>query len=70
MEQRVYTFASWLADSRLNERWCSLVDRAMPPFERGKPRDPDEARMLRGMAVPEALIEPATRQPPLSRRGL
>jgi hypothetical protein len=61
MALRRYTYRRWLADRAESEAWCATVDRAMPRFERVKPRDPDEASLLRAMGTPQSLIGP--RQP-------
>jgi len=35
------------------------VDRLLPPYERTRPRDPDEAKALRRRGVSERLIGPS-----------
>jgi hypothetical protein len=40
-------------------RRSAAVDRLFPPYERTRPRDPDEAEALRRRGVPERLIGPS-----------
>lgn len=66
MEIGVQTPPSWQEwlDGRASalER-VRLVDAAFPrPYKRERPRDPDEAKLLRARGVPEDLIGPARRR--------
>ncbi|HZO97026.1 MAG TPA: hypothetical protein VFB42_06605 [Gaiellaceae bacterium] len=57
MRKRI-TAEEWLAQRAEAERRSEAIDRLMPPYERKRPRDPDEARLLRRRGVPENLIGP------------
>lgn len=56
---RIRTHAQWLADRDANAAWMKLVDRALPEYERRRPRDPKEAELLRQRGTPERLIGPS-----------
>jgi hypothetical protein len=58
---RLRTYAQWRADRDANTAWIALVDRALPPYERRRPRDAEEAELLRQRGTPERLIGPIRR---------
>jgi hypothetical protein len=58
---RVRTYAQWRADRLANAAWIELVDRALPAYERRRPRDATEAELLRRRGTPERLIGPGRR---------
>jgi hypothetical protein len=58
---RVRTYAEWRADRLANAAWMELVDRALPAYERRRPRDAKEAELLRARGTPERLIGPSHR---------
>jgi hypothetical protein len=51
----------WLAQRPEAARRSAAVDRLMPPYERTRPRDPDEAALLRKRGVSERMIGPSAR---------
>ena len=55
---RVRTYAQWRADRLANAAWMELVERALPAYERRRPRDAKEAELLRQRGTPERLIGP------------
>jgi hypothetical protein len=58
MSTRRITYAEWQAERERMAAWVELVDRAMPEYQRRRPRDPEEAAILRRMGTPERLIGP------------
>jgi hypothetical protein len=58
---RLRTYAKWRADRDANTAWMALVDRALPAYERRRPRDAEEAELLRRRGTPEQLIGPIRR---------
>jgi hypothetical protein len=58
MAHPVITFQQWQADRSVARARADDVDRALPQCERTRPRDPDEARVLRSFGTPESLIGP------------
>lgn len=58
---RVRTYAQWRAERLTNAAWIELVDRALPAYERRRPRDAKEAELLRRRGTPERLIGPDRR---------
>ena len=56
---RFRTYAQWQADREANAAWMKLVDRALPTYERRRPRDAKEAELLRRRGTPERLIGPS-----------
>ena len=56
---RIRTYAQWRADRLTNAAWIEIVDRALPAYERRRPRDAEEAELLRRRGTPERLIGPA-----------
>jgi hypothetical protein len=56
---RFRTYAQWQADREANAAWIKLVDRALPTYERRRPRDVKEAELLRQRGTPERLIGPS-----------
>lgn len=55
----VRTYAQWRANRDANAAWIKLVDRALPTYERRRPRDAKEAELLRRRGTPERLIGPS-----------
>ena len=53
------TYEQWKADRAKTAAWAVSVDRALPAYERRRPRDPDEAQLLRLRGTPERLIGPS-----------
>lgn len=58
MKRTVISYRKWQADRSVARAWAEGVDRALPPYERTRPRDADEARVLRSFGTPERLIGP------------
>jgi hypothetical protein len=58
MTKKVRTFEEWQASRAANRAWAEKVRRALGPAVRTRPRDPDEARLLREAGTPERLIGP------------
>ncbi len=58
---RIRTYSQWRADREANTAWIALVDRALPPYKRRRPRDAEEAELLRQRGTPERLIGPIRR---------
>jgi hypothetical protein len=56
---RIRTYGQWKADREANAAWMKRVDRALPEYERRRPRDPKEADLLRRRGTPERLIGPS-----------
>jgi hypothetical protein len=53
------TWKQWLADREAALERVRIVDAAFGgPYRRERPRDPDEARLLRAIGTPEELIGP------------
>ncbi|MBA2460186.1 MAG: hypothetical protein H0V45_00210 [Actinobacteria bacterium] len=59
MNTRRRTYAQWRADRDVNAAWVKLVDRALPVYQRRRPRDAREAELLRQRGTPERLIGPS-----------
>ncbi len=59
MNTRIRTYAQWRADRETNATWIMRVDRALPPYERRRPRGAKEAELLRQRGTPERLIGPS-----------
>lgn len=52
-------WTEWEAGREAAERRLSRIARALPrPYRRERPRDPEEARLLRERGTPERLIGP------------
>ena len=58
MERPVRTYEAWQAERARNAAWVAQIERALGPYRRERPRDPDEARLLRKIGTPERLIGP------------
>src|SRR5207253_4569131 len=56
---RIRTYAQWRADRETNAAWIGRVDRALPAYERRRPRDAKEAELLRQRGTPERLMGPS-----------
>ncbi len=61
MTRRRRTYEEWRAERQQARAWVVLVDRAFGPYRRERPRDADEAELLRELGTPERLIGPARR---------
>ena len=59
MPERRRTYAEWQARRSRSESWAQQVLRALPTRQRERPRDPEEAALLRELGTPEELIGPA-----------
>jgi hypothetical protein len=59
MSIRRRTYEDWKADRARNAVWAAVVDRALPAYERRRPRDAAEAELLRLRGTPERLIGPS-----------
>lgn len=59
MGMRRRTYEEWKADHARNAAWAALVDRSLPAYERRRPRELEEARLLRLRGTPERLIGPS-----------
>jgi len=58
MSDRRRTYAQWRAERDRNVAWAERVERALPFYERRRPRDSEEAELLRQRGTPERLIGP------------
>lgn len=58
MATRRRTYAKWRAERVANATWAERVERALPEYKRLRPRDPDEAELLRRRGTPARLIGP------------
>jgi hypothetical protein len=54
-------YKDWQSERPFNEAWVDLVNQAMPPYERQRVRDADEARLLRERGTASRLIGPTRR---------
>jgi hypothetical protein len=54
--QRTRTYETWRKERPQNEAWAKRVNDAMPAYERRRPRDPDEARLLLSCGTPCNLV--------------
>ena len=52
------TVEQWRAERPRAEAWAERVLRALPTRARERPRDPEEAALLREIGTPEELIGP------------
>jgi hypothetical protein len=52
------SWSEWEAGREAAERHLARIARGFPPYRRERPRDPDEARLLRERGTPEELIGP------------
>ena len=59
MSVRRRSYEQWKADRARNAAWAAVVDRALPAYERRRPRDAAEAELLRLRGTPERLIGPS-----------
>lgn len=57
-------YKTWKAERPRNEAWARRVDRALGPYRRERPRDPEEAELLREIGTPEELIGPVRPRDP------
>ena len=56
---RIVDFRTWLAEDEACKERIRRIQAAFPqPYERGRFRDPDTARLLRERGTPERLIGP------------
>ena len=53
------TAQTWKAQREEAARRSAAVDKIMPPYVRTRPRDAEEAAILRRRGVPESLIGPS-----------
>jgi hypothetical protein len=60
---RRITWAEWEAGREAAERRLARIARAFPSYRRDRPRDPEEARLLRERGTPEELIGPERERP-------
>jgi hypothetical protein len=51
-------FTDWLRGREAAQRRVKKIERAFGPYRRERPRDPDEAELLRERGTPEHLIGP------------
>jgi hypothetical protein len=51
-------FSDWLAKREEAQKRLAALRNAFGPYRRERPRDPDEARLLRERGTPEHLIGP------------
>jgi hypothetical protein len=58
MSMRTRSYERWKAECPANTAWVEQVDRALGPYRSERPRDPDEAELLREIGTPEELIGP------------
>jgi hypothetical protein len=59
MADKVRTFEEWEASKRANRAWAEKVRRALGVGVRTRPRNADEAGILRERGTPERLIGPS-----------
>lgn len=52
-------FVDWLAEDTTARARLARLTAGLPPYRRERPRDADEARLLRERGTPERLIGPA-----------
>jgi hypothetical protein len=71
MQRAVRSYETWQAERPRNAAWVAQVERALEPalgpYRRERPRDPDEARLLRRIGTPERLVGPTEAPPPRER---
>ena len=60
MTTRIVTRDEWQAQREAASRRCGVVDDLMPAYVRERPRDANEARLLRDRRVPERFIGPVS----------
>ena len=58
---RVRSYEAWKAGRLRAKAWADQVLRALPTTRRERPRDADEAELLRELGTPERLIGPVRR---------
>lgn len=58
VSSRRRTYDQWKSDSRIDAAWVARVNASLPPYERRRPRDAHEAKLLRDRGTPEHLIGP------------
>ena len=62
VKRAVRSYEAWHGERARNAAWVAQVERALEPalgpYRRERPRDPDEARLLRRVGTPERLIGP------------
>lgn len=58
MKRVVISYEQWQAERAIARERAEKIDQALPPYERTRPRDPDEARVLRSFGTPERLVGP------------
>ena len=63
MPREVKSYESWKAGRPRAQAWADKVLRALPTTRRERPRDPDEAGLLRRIGTPEELIGPVEAPP-------
>jgi hypothetical protein len=51
-------FSDWLADDGAARARLARLRSSLQPYRRERPRDPEEARLLRERGTPERLIGP------------
>ena len=65
------SYETWKAERARNAAWVAQVERALEPtlgpYRRERPRDPEEAQLLRKIGTPERLIGPVD-APPRAKR--
>ena len=59
----VRSYEQWQRERAENAAWVAAVDRALGPYRRERPRDPEEAALLRELGTPEELIGPIREEP-------
>jgi hypothetical protein len=67
VKEAVRSYETWRAERARNTAWVARVERALAPalgpYRRERPRDPDEAGLLRRIGTPEELIGPVEAAP-------
>jgi hypothetical protein len=58
MDSQFLSYQEWQTRRNKTEAWVHYVNELMPPYERKRPRDPDEAEFLRRIGTPDHLIGP------------
>jgi hypothetical protein len=60
--KRTISYEEWAARRPEAIRRSAAIDRLMPPYARERPRNPDEAELLRELGVPENMIGPSKKR--------
>lgn len=70
MSDRDLSYAGWRARRPRNAARCARIDAGLPPYRRRRLRSAEEARVLRRLGTPEALIGPVGSDDAVERERL